>query len=147
MRAALSLDNPSLADRVSDLELLAATLAAMDDHTLTAEDREFFESEITAALAGTREKIDRTASLLASLEADEAAAAAEVARLQARITAKAGQRARLEAYMIRTLMESGVKQFVGYTSTLAFRINPAAVVVDPDAEVPAAFIRLVRYRI
>ncbi len=86
----------SLYDCVAEIDLIESTLEAMDDEDLSPELRAELERDLNAAIAGTREKIDRTASVLAAFEAAELAAAAEVKRLGARKDRIARQRERLE---------------------------------------------------
>ncbi len=59
----------SLYDCVAEIDLVASTLEAMDAEDLSPELRDELERELNAAIAGTREKIDRTASVLAAFEA------------------------------------------------------------------------------
>jgi len=132
----------SLYDCVSEIDLVASTLEAMDADDLSPELRDVLERELSAAIAGTREKIDRTASVLAAFEAGELAAAAEMKRLATRKDRLARQRERLEGYVIGVLAAAGVKKFDGFTSTLTARANPVSVVIDVAAVLPAEFLRL-----
>jgi hypothetical protein len=50
----------SLYDCVAEIDLVASTLEAMDAEDLSPELRDELERELNAAIAGTREKIDRT---------------------------------------------------------------------------------------
>jgi hypothetical protein len=132
----------SLYDYVVEIELVTSTLEAMDAEDLAPVLRAELERELNAAIAGTREKIDRTASVLAAFEAAELAAAAEMKRLSTRKDRLARQRERLEGYVIGVLAAAGVKKFDGFTSTLTARANPASVVIEVAALLPVEFLRL-----
>jgi Siphovirus Gp157 len=132
----------SLYDCVAEIDLVASTLEAMDAEDLSPELHAELERELNAAIAGTREKIDRTASVLAAFEAGELAAASEIKRLVARKDRLARQRERLESYVISVLATAGVKKFDGFTSTLTARANPVSVVIEVPAMLPAEFLRL-----
>lgn len=130
--SALALVPTSLYDRVQELELIVSTLDSLDDDELSPGAREQLEIDLVRSLAGTREKIDRTASVLAAMEAASAAAAKEIDRLQARKKRIEAQYARLESYVIGVLQAADVPKFDGHTSTLAIRTNPARVVIDTE---------------
>jgi hypothetical protein len=132
----------SLYDCVAEIDLVASTLEAMDAEDLAPELRAELERELNAAIAGTREKIDRTASVLAALEAAELAAAAEMKRLATRKDRMVRQRERLENYVIGVLATAGVRKFDGFTSTLTARANPASVVIEAATLLPVEFLRL-----
>jgi hypothetical protein len=131
----------SLYDCVAEIDLIESTLEAIDAEDLSPELRAELEHELNAAIAGTREKIDRTASVLAAFEAAELAAAAEMKRLAARKDRMERQRERLEGYVISVLAGAGVKKLDGFTSTLTARANPVSVVIDVAAVLPAEFLR------
>jgi len=133
---------PSLYDCVAEIDLIESTLEAMDAEDLPPELRAELEHELNAAIAGMREKIDRTASVLAAFEAAELAAGAEMKRLGARKDRFARQRERLEGYVVGVLAAAGVKKLDGFTSTLTARANPVSVVIDVAAVLPAEFLRL-----
>jgi Siphovirus Gp157 len=80
-------------------------------------------------------------SVLAAFEAAEMAAAAEMKRLAARKDRLVRQRERLEGYVIGVLTAAGVKKFDGFTSTLTAQANPASVVIEVAAMLPAEFLR------
>lgn len=129
----------SLYDCVAEIDLIESTLDAMEAEDLTPELCDELERELNDAITGTREKIDRTASVLAAFEAGELAAAAEMKRLGVRKDRLARQRERLEGYVLGVLAGAGVKKLDGFTSTLTMRANPVSVVID--GEVPADYMR------
>jgi hypothetical protein len=130
--AALAIAPTSLYDRVQELELIVSTLDSLDDDELAPGAREQLEIDLVRSIAGTREKIDATASVLAAMEAASAAAAKEIERLQARKKRIEAQYARLTEYVIGVLHAADVTKFDGHTSTLAIRANPVKVVIDTD---------------
>ncbi|MEP6539676.1 MAG: siphovirus Gp157 family protein [Bryobacteraceae bacterium] len=132
----------SLYDCVAEIDLIANTLEAIDAEDLLPELRDELERELNDAIAGTREKIDRTASVLAAFEAAELAATAEMRRLGARKDRIVRQRERLEGYVLSVLAAASVKKLDGFTSTLAARTNPVSVVIDDAAGLPAEFLRI-----
>lgn len=139
--SALALVPTSLYDRVQELELIVSTLDSLDDDELAPGAREQLEIDLVRSLAGTREKIDRTASVLAAMEAASAAAAKEIERLTARKKRIEAQYARLTEYVISVLQAADVPKFEGHTSTLAIRANPVSVVIEPGTPVNLDFAR------
>ncbi len=132
----------SLFELVRDVEGIADLLDALDDAgELTPEVEEQLQAELIKAVAGTKDKVDRTCSVLASFDAAEAAAKAEAERLTNRARRIARQRDYLEHTVTAVLTASNLKQIDGYTSTLAIRVNPPAVQIDTAAEIPAQYLR------
>jgi Siphovirus Gp157 len=131
----------SLVDRLDEVELIAETLAALDDGELAPELQAEIEAELFAAIHGTREKIDRTAGVLAAFEAAAAAARAEVERLEKRAAGFDRQHARLSSYVLGILQTLDGGRLEGHTATLARKLNPPAVAIDDAAAIPAEFTR------
>lgn len=131
----------SLYDHVAVLDVVVNTLAAMDSAETDSGLRAAMEAELRDAITGTREKIDRTAGVLASFDAAELAADLEIKRLCERKQRIGRERERLEGYVIGVLISAGSSRFEGFVSTLRTQENPVSVVVDPDAELPDEFLR------
>jgi len=133
----------SLFELVRDVEGIADLLDALDDSgELTPEIESQLQADLIAAVAGTKEKIDRTTSVLASFEAAEAAAKTEAERLVNRAKRFARQRDYLERTVIAVLTSSNQKRIDGSTSSVAIRVNPPSVLIDDAAAIPAAYLRL-----
>ncbi len=132
----------SLRDLLDDVDAIRDTLDSLDDDTLDDAARDDLSRMLVAAIAGTREKVDRTAGVLAQLEADAAAAAAECARLADRRKRFERHAARLADYVLAALSASNLNELRGNTATLTRRANPVSVVVDDPTAVPAEFLRV-----
>lgn len=134
---------PSLKERVLEVERLASTVEALDDAgDLTPENYEALQAELCSAIAGTREKVDRTAAVLAYFEAAALAARAERDRLASRAQYFERQTARLEAYVLAVLDASKLAKIDGVTSTLAKRFNPESVVIEDGTVLAPEFLRV-----
>jgi hypothetical protein len=133
--------NLSLLARVEELDLLVATVEALDDEDLTPELRAELELDLTNVITGTRDKVDSIASVLARFAAAEEAAATEIARLTIRKRYMQRQRERLEGYTLAVLAKLDRKKLEGHTATLAARNNPPSIHVEPDATLDPRFLR------
>jgi hypothetical protein len=131
----------TLIDQVEEVGHLLAIVQDIDQDDITPEHRAALESELLAAIHGTRQKVDRTAAALAALENAEAAAASEGLRLSTRRDRFRRQREQLEQYCLAIIQASGLKALDGFTATLKPRNNPPAVWVAPAAELPLEFLR------
>lgn len=132
---------PTLFDHFAELSLISRTLEVLEDEGLAPDVRTELEAELVASLAGTRDKIDRTANVLAAMEAAASAAAAEIERLTARKKRIEAQHERLTDYVIGVLQASNVAKFDGHTSTLSIRNNPVKVVIDTDEYLDMDYLR------
>ena len=141
--AALSLvpKPSSLMARLSEVDLIASTLEALDDAGITDGERDALSVLLIDAIQGTREKVDRTAAVLAEFEAAADAAKREMDRLCKRRESFARQHDRLCDYVLATLSASALKELCGNTATLKLRLNPVAVTIDDPEAVPAEFKR------
>lgn len=131
----------SLVDRIKEVNLIQETLDALDEEGITPEISELLTSELIAALAGTRDKIDRTCGVLAAFEAAAFAAQNEIDRLDKRKAHFIRQHDRLEAYALAALQLANSKTLEGHTSKLSARLNPPSVVIDDATRIPAEFMR------
>jgi hypothetical protein len=131
----------SLRALVETVDGLADAIETLDDGTLDDETRDALTAQLVATLAGTREKVDRTAGVLAMFEHLEAAAAAECQRLSKRVAFYCRQRERLETYVLAVLEASKLDRIDGETNSLQRRKNPAKVVIDDENAVPIDFLR------
>jgi Siphovirus Gp157 len=131
----------SLVDRITEVELIAATLDELDADELTPEIEAMLKAELVAAIHGTKDKVDRTAGVLAAFTAAAEGAAAEIARLETRKKYFDRQHDRLTRHVLDVLIASGKKALDGHTSTFTSKLNPPAVVIDDAAAIPAAFLR------
>jgi hypothetical protein len=132
----------SLRDRVMDLELLADTVEALDNpDDLDPQLREELTRDVIAALAGTREKVDRTGEVLSYFEAAQLAAEREIERLTARKAHFARAQARLEGYVLSVLECSKFAKLEGTLTTFSTRQNPPSVVIAEGTVLPERFMR------
>ncbi len=133
----------TLVDHMADVDAILDTLAGLDDETLTDEARDELSAMLNRAVSGTKAKIDSTARVLANLEAAEAAAKAEAARLDARAKYFSRQQERLTDYLKAVMTASNLTRLEGHTSGIALRLNPPAVVPDASVAGPLApeFVR------
>ena len=132
----------SLWEHVADVDAIAETVFALDDENgLTPELQEQLQHALIAALAGTRQKVDRTASVLERFSTAEASAAAEAERLATRAKMFRRNRERLEAYVLATMDASKLEKLDGDTATLARRKNPGRVEILDESAVPTDYFR------
>jgi hypothetical protein len=131
----------SLRDRVMDLELLADTVEALDPDDLDPQLRDDLTRDVIDALAGTREKVDRTGEVLSYFEAAQLAAEREIERLTARKAHFARAQARLEKYVVGVIECSKFAKLEGHTTTLSVRQNPPSVVIAEGTILPERFMR------
>jgi hypothetical protein len=131
----------TLREHLSDVDAIADTIEALDAEDLTDEARDELSRMLIAAIAGTKKKIDNATSCLAMWDGLEAAANAEITRLNKRASTFARQRDRLESYLIAVLEASKLTKLEGNTSAIALRLNPPAVIVEDAAKVPHEFLR------
>lgn len=130
----------SLFAHVAEVEDIANAVDQLGDE-LTPEAAEMLSAALCASIAGTKEKVDRTAAVLAAFEAAEAAAIAERSRLDLRARRFHLMTERLENYVLAVLTASNLDKIDGHTSTLARRKNPPKVVIDDEAVIPWDFMR------
>jgi hypothetical protein len=131
----------SLRDRVMDLELLADTVEALDADDLDPALRDDLTRDVTNALAGTREKVDRTGEVISYFEAAQLAAEREIERLTARKAHFARAQARLEGYVLSVLECSKFAKLEGSLTTFSTRQNPPSVVIAEGTILPERFMR------
>jgi len=132
----------SLFEHIRDVEGIAELVDALDDsNELAPELSAELSEKLIRAIAGTREKVDRCAGILALFEAAEAAAVAERARLDARALYFARQHDRLSEYVLAVLTASKLDRIDGETSTLTRHRNPPRVVIDDENAIPTEFLR------
>lgn len=124
---------PTLRDRMDRVTYIADTIEALDDEALTDELRDQLSAQLIEELAGTREKVDSVAAVLAMLEGLAASAEREIERLAKRANRYTRQAKRLELYVLAVLTASKLDRIEGETSTLAKRLNPPKVVIDDGA--------------
>jgi Siphovirus Gp157 len=131
----------SLWENVADVESIADLIDALDRRDeLTPELAEQLQHALIKAIAGTKAKVDRCASVLCTFEMAEASARAEAARLTKRADRFERQREHLEANVLAVLSASQLDKLEGETSTLSRRKNPPKVVIDCEAAVPFEFM-------
>jgi hypothetical protein len=126
---------------VATVEGIADAIEALDPNDLDPETRAAMSAQLIEALAGTREKVDRTAGVLAMFEHLEAAAAAECKRLKTRTEFYARQRERLETYVLAVLQASNIARLDGETSSLQAKKNPPSVVIVDEDSIPTEYLR------
>lgn len=97
-----------------------------------------------------REKAERVALKVRTLEAEAAAIAGEVDRLHQRATVAGNAAKSLKAYLLRCLLETGTTQVKGTLITIAVQKNPPKVVTTrgplDDAAGDAGFVTVVPER-
>lgn len=131
----------SLREHVNLVDYIACSVEALDNEELTEEVRRELTAQLLEAMAGTREKVDSTARVLAMFQGFQAAAKAERERLQKREAYFGRQIDRIETYVIAILETSKLDRIEGDTNTLALRKNPPAVIIDDAAAIPAEYMR------
>jgi hypothetical protein len=130
----------SLEERLEQIDLITATLDALAGEDLDEEIRESLDRQLRHEIHGTRAKIDATNAKLAQFESDQAGARLEMERLAARMKRRAGEQARLEAYVIYCFSTAGRDSFEGNSSTLTKRLNPPALKIDDPSQIPAEYM-------
>lgn len=146
----------SLVPQIPEVPVSAGTLQAIEEHLSALVDtaelvpidqEQAFVQELTVALTTAADKRDKVAGFLAHLEAQQAYASAEIARLQAFKRSRELQQTRLEqyiAYVIESLGKDAkgkYRKLEGHTSTLSLRACPASVEVQDETEIPLDFKR------
>ena len=131
----------TLVDRLDDISTILETLDSLADDEHSPQYREVLELQLTLAISGTREKVDRTSAVLGALQAASEGADCEIARLAQRKKRLEGAADRLTDYVLATLAASGMKKLDGHTSTLAARNNPPSVRIAEGATVPGEYLR------
>jgi hypothetical protein len=143
-RAAIALvppRKPSLSDRMARVAFIADTIERIvDEGEMDDATRDALSADLIAELAGTREKVDAVSATLGMFESLAAASHREMERLKARCERYQKQQARLESYVLALLTASGLDRIEGETSTLAKRLNPAAVQIEEGAQVGHEFL-------
>jgi hypothetical protein len=133
----------SLFAHVAEVEDIADLVDQLDRAgELDPEVAEQLSAALCASIAGTKEKIDRVAGVLAAFEAAEAAAKAERDRLATRAAYFLRQRERLETYCLAVLTASKLDRIDGNTAGIARRKNPPKVVIEDVSVIPWDFMRL-----
>jgi chromosome segregation ATPase len=124
----------TLYDHVGDLiELLEESEAA------APETREQYAALIRAQIANTRDKVDRIAAVLATLETSAEACTAEIERLQRRRQSLMNNAERLKQYVLEVMMKNGMKKLEGQTAALTMRANSPGVDIIDEAAIPAEY--------
>ena len=138
----LQLPPSTLRDYVAEVDRIAALVEALDDaEDLSDAARERLGRELVSAIAGTRDKVDRTSSVIAQYEAAAAAAAKEIERLTARKKYFERQKERLEEYVLWILTTSRIQMLSGNTASFSSRKNPVSVAIDDVSQIPDAYLR------
>lgn len=106
----------------------------------TEEERANYEALIRSSITGAKHKVDAINGVLAELETREEACAKEIARLQARKQAAAGNAKRLRGYIVAVCAGAGLKKLEGLTSGFSIRNNAAQLEIFNQEELPAEFI-------
>jgi hypothetical protein len=133
----------SLFAHVAEVESIADLVDRLDrTNELTPEAAEQLSAALIEAIAGTKQKTDRTCAVLAAFEAAGTAAKAERDRLDVRVKYFERQAERLEAYCLAVLSASNLDRIDGMTASISRRKNPGKVIVDSPAAVPWDFMRL-----
>lgn len=113
---------------------------ALDDEQLAPELRDALSATLVDAIAGTREKIDRTSSVFAMYEGIESAIEVEIGRLNERLAWARRQHQRLTDYVLATIEASKLPKLDGWTSCLKAQKNPPKVVIAEGACIPDEFL-------
>jgi hypothetical protein len=131
----------SLRDRVMDLQVLADTVEALDPDDLDPELREDLTRDIVAAIAGTKEKVDRVGDVLEYFAVAQLAAQREIERLEKRKAHFQRAQARLENYVLSVIECSQFTKLEGHTVTLATRKSPPAVFIAEGTVLAPEYLR------
>jgi hypothetical protein len=114
-------------------------LARIDDEGGVLD--ESLEADLDAIGAALTDKVDACAVIMSEMDADDAALAREIARLQARRAAGAKVRERLSDYVARCLTVAGQRKVQGTRFTVSLRAS-SSVKVDCDvSKLPPEFVR------
>lgn len=113
---------------------------ALDDDQLAPEVREALSKALIEAIAGTREKVDRCASVFAMYDGIESAIEIEISRLNDRLAWARRQRDRLTQYVLATMEASKLTKLDGWTSCLQARKNPPKVAIAEGACIPDEYL-------
>lgn len=134
--------NLALHEHIRDVEGIADLVDALDrEGELDAENTAAIQTALILAIAGTKQKVDRTANVLAGFESAELAARTERDRLDRRAKYFARQIERLTDYVLAALDASNLPRIDGETSTLARRKNPPRVDIVDENTIPIEFFR------
>jgi hypothetical protein len=131
---------PTLRDRMERVAYIADTIEALDDEAMTDDLRDHLSEQLVVELAGTREKVDAVANVLAMFEGLAATAEKEIERLAKRANRYTRQAKRLEVYVLAVMSASKLDRIDGETSTLVRRLNPPKVVIDDGAAIGHEFM-------
>ncbi len=129
----------TLFEWIDDTVTILDTIDGLDE--ADDEAREDLERRLAFTLHGTREKVDRTAGVLGSLEVAAAAAKAEAARCSARAKRFESQIAQIESRVLAIMAANGLKRLEGNVSTLSSRACPVSVVIDRLEAIPYEYLR------
>ena len=110
---------------------LEALLDGID--TCPEELREELEAQIVKYLGMEREKVDRAAGALTSLELMASNAKSEIERLRLRQQSAERSAERLRGYLLRVIQRHDGKPLVGRNTTFSVRASEAVVIQDMDA--------------
>jgi len=132
----------SLFEHVADVESIADLVDSLDRAgELTPEITDQLQAALIAAVAGTKSKVDRCASVLCAFETAEAAAEAEIGRLTKRAAKMKRQREYLERTCLAVLDASKLDAIDGNTSTIARHKLPPKVEITDENAIPVDFLR------
>src|ERR1035438_7306758 len=120
--------------------------ALLDTQDMVSPDQEqAFLADFEQALIAASDKRDRVAGRLARLEAQQAFAAGEIARLQAFKKAKEAEQERLAGYVSYVIQRLGkdatgkYRKLEGNSSTMFLRACAASVDITNDNDIPLDF--------
>lgn len=128
-------DALTLYDHVGELLMLLD-----EESQAQPEYREQYAQLIREHLTTTRDKVDRVAAALATLDAHAEACAMEIERLSRRRSALENAAQRLKGYVLDVMAGAGLKKLEGATSALTMRCNAPSVDIWDEAAIPRDFI-------
>ena len=134
--AALATTSLTLYDQAAELvELVHLRIDATDP-----DDQAQYETLITRAIHGTKEKVDRCNHALSALETLSAAAAEEIGRLKRRQQQADEATARLRGYILAVMQAHGLQRMEGLTSGFSLRNNAPSVEIANEDAIPGEFL-------
>lgn len=127
-------DALTLYDHVGELLML------LDEESQAPEHREQYAQLIREHLTTTRDKVDRVAAALATLDAHAEACQTEIERLGKRKAQLDNAAQRLKGYILDVMAGAGLKKLEGATSALTMRCNAPSVDIWDDSAIPAEWL-------
>lgn len=109
-------------------------------------DPESFDAAIRDIAGELTEKAVSVASVAKNLEGFADQIDAAVKEMQHRARTARGNAARVRDYLLRNMTAAGIKKVESPYFTVAIRLNPEAIIIDEDADIPPDLCRVIPAR-